>query len=71
MGHFLHVVPDLRRSCAGFAPDLRRICAGFVPDLRRICAGFAPDLAGYPNPSSNPNSHEFDSQVERWSRVET
>ena len=40
-------------------------CAGFAPDLRRICAGFAPDLAGYPNPSSNPNSHEFDSQVER------
>ena len=39
MGHFLHVAPDLRRICAGFAPDLRRICAGFVPDLRRIWRG--------------------------------
>ena len=48
-------------------------CAGAVPELCRSCVGAVPDLAGYPNPISNPNpnSHEFDSQAERRSRVET
>ena len=61
----------LCRSCAGAVPELCRSCAGAVPELLRSCAGAMPDLTGYPNPSSNPNSHEFDSQAVRRSRVET